>query len=109
MSKKHRIVVQMDASDTWPWVSKIECDWGTDPSRPCRTIHCESCGEDASDECIDGEEPHDGAHVTEGCGVEQWRDAAGMEGIVVENLRVAVPCDGYWSGDGWTLTCKEES
>lgn len=103
---KHRIVIFMGKGDTWPYVSDIECDWGTDPARPCRGIHCDYCHEDASDECLDGETAHEGAHVIEGCGIRDWFEQTAIEGIVVETLQVKVPMDVHWNGDTWTLTAR---
>lgn len=106
---KHRVVIRMDASDTWPYVAGIECDWGTDPGRPCRIIHCDLCEVDANDECLDGEEAHEGAHVVEGCGAIDWMEADGVESIRIKDLRVEIPADLMWNGDGWTLTCQKDA
>lgn len=101
---KHRIVLHQDASDDYPW-THVECDWGTDPSRPCRAVTCPKCDVTGSGECLD--EGHEGAEEIPGCGVKEWFDA-GDEGIRIEGLHVSVPCDPYWNGNGWTLTCKED-
>lgn len=100
----HRLVLKWDDG---PYVSAVECDWGTNPSRPCACVTCPQCFETSCSTCLD--DGHDGAHIVEGCGVQDWLEACGAEGIRVEHLRVHVPCEVSWNGDGWTLTCKEDS
>jgi len=100
----HRIVINCDET---LYVARIECDWGTDPDRPCLAVDCPQCQATASAECLAGIGGCEGATAIEGCGVVDWSTAAGMEGIVIEDLNVSIPAAVAWNGDGWTLTCEE--
>jgi hypothetical protein len=101
---QHRIVVHQDSNDDWPWVS-IECDWGDDPQRPCKAIDCPLCLEEATAECLDLEH---GASLLPGCGVQEYVECLGTEGIVLHGLEARAPVANIYFDYGWHLECGDQ-
>lgn len=98
---EHRLVVLLDG-DEMP-TFRVECDWGTDPDRPCLSIDCSRCQETSSPACLT-DHPAD-AEPVPGCGVQQWINAVGFDAVVVKGLRVSASAEVSWDGSGWVLDC----
>lgn len=98
---EHTIIVKQDRGDDFPYLA-IECSWGNDPERPCASVSCDACAEYADLDCI--AEKHTGAGIVGGCGIQEWYEACGMDGIGVEGLAVRVPVANVHFDDGWWLT-----
>lgn len=72
---------------------RVECGYGEDPTRPCRTFSCDHFGGEHDESCV----------VIDGCGVSDWLDAGGYEAITASGFEARVPLALSWHPEGWPI------